>query len=124
MMNQTSWLCETGASEWACHNRWVSSAKSYLEYADELAREMEEELSPMTVALIALGSVGGALCILVIFVALCTHHRRVQSRLIQAELELDALRKFAPKDEIHLGDARELRTVSIDRDAVTDEVLE
>ena len=98
LINKTAWLCELGTTEWACKSKWVSSARSYYAYLDKVASDMEHELSPVAVFGIVLGSLFAAVCLFVLVVALVSHHNRVRSRLIQAELELDALRKFAPKD--------------------------
>ena len=68
-------------------------------YLDELAKLYEEEVSPLTLAFMFLGVLlfaGGAVgCI----IGLVIRQKRIARQLIQAELELAALRVFAPQSE-------------------------
>jgi hypothetical protein len=102
--NETApWLCEA-ASEWLCRGRWESSYRDHMLYLDELARKAEEELTPIGLATLFLSILFIALSAVGCIIGLIIRQRRVRAHLIQVELELAALRAFAPALERN-GDA-------------------
>uniref|UniRef100_A0A7S2C239 Dickkopf N-terminal cysteine-rich domain-containing protein n=1 Tax=Haptolina brevifila TaxID=156173 RepID=A0A7S2C239_9EUKA len=98
----TPWLCEA-ASEWMCRSRWEASYKDHLSYLDEIARNAEDTLTPLGLATVFLAVLLVTLSAVGCIIGLVIRQRRVHAHLIQVELELAALRAFAPTSDGSAG---------------------